>query len=535
MMRRSRRYVCPLLTLAALCVSAVPARAHPVPRSSHDRTITVRLEREKAGERVTVSVAYRLEVDEQTVVDDDMPPFADEVKFADYWPTRLDAYYREFTRIYAPIFGRKLRADIDGSALVFACVKRTHTLTDENGQKLGHLRCDFEFRASAPVSPGKPHRFSFREGNYLFQKGQIDVSFVSGPGIRILDSVAPSAELKKRATNFLRSGDDDRLREIRATFEVTDAAAGAAPTNAPTPKTPAPKARQADEEHTGLFELFLHSDHALWVLLLLAAWIGAVHALTPGHGKTLIAAYLVGEHGTVWHALVLGLATTITHTAVVIAVALGLWLFYPAGASESTRQTVQTGLQLAMGLLVVSAGVWLLLRRLAGKADHFHIGGHGHHHHHGSHHHHHAHDHEHGPDGSVIPRKQPVGWWGLVVMGMSGGIVPCWDAIAILGVAVGTNMIWLALPLVLAFSAGLASVLVLLGILVVRARGFATSRWSEGGFVRALPVLSAVAVTLLGFWLCYEAVRSRPPQEHAAVEPVSPPLLHRHAGAGRLS
>jgi ABC-type nickel/cobalt efflux system permease component RcnA len=472
-----------------------------------------------------VSVAYRLEVDEWTVLNDDMPPFADEVKFADFGRTKVDAFFGEFTRIYAPILARKLRADIDGAPLEFACVKRAHAVRDEKGQLLGHLRCDFEFRASAPVSPGKPHRFNFREGNYLLQKGLIDVSFSSGSGLRTLDRVVPSAELKKLAPNFLGPGDDDRLREIRATFELSTSRGvpgGTAATKAPAAPTPAPSVRQTDEEHTGLFQLFLHSDHALWVLLLLAAWIGAVHALTPGHGKTLIAAYLVGEHGTVWHALVLGLVTTLTHTAVVIAVALGLWLFYPTGASESTRQTVQTGLQLAMGLLVVCAGVWLLLRRLAGKADHFHIGGHGHHHHHG-HGHHHSHDHadhDHDANGNVVPRKRPVGWWGLVMMGMSGGIVPCWDAIAILGVAVGTNMIWLALPLVLAFSAGLASVLVLLGILVVRARGFATSRWGEGRIVRALPVLSALAVTLLGFWLCYEAVRTRPSQEHAAARVV---------------
>src|SRR5262249_42560109 len=153
---------------------------------------------------------------------------------------------------------------------------------------------------------------------------------------------------------------------------------------------------------------FLHSDHAFWVLLLIAAWAGAVHALTPGHGKTLIAAYLIGERGTVWHALVLGLVTTFTHTAVVIVVALGLWLFYPGKLPESESQSLQTGLQVAMGLLVACMGVWLLLRRLSGKADHVHIGGHGHHHHHGHSHHHHEHDHAHADhthdaEGNALP------------------------------------------------------------------------------------------------------------------------------------
>src|SRR5206468_381961 len=102
------------------------------------------------------------------------------------------------------------------------------------------------------------------------------------------------------------------------------------------------------------------------------------------------------------------------------------------------------------------------LQRLSGRADHIHIGG-GHHHHHGHHHH---------PPAEPPPGER-VGWWGLVVLGMSGGIVPCWDAVAMLLLAVGMNLVWLALPLLLAFSAGLAAVLVLIGILVVQVRRFA--------------------------------------------------------------
>jgi nickel/cobalt transporter (NicO) family protein len=524
----------PLLALTAAVAAPALARAHPVPKENHDRTITVRLDR--AGtDQLLVTVAYRLEVDEWTVIEKDMPPFKDEANFADFGREKLDAFYGEFTRLYAPILARKLYATVARSALAdswllrrlavlarrvdldtliekseplkFECVKREHRVRDEQGVLLGHLRCDFEFRASARLAPGRVHYLTFREGNYLLQNGLIDVSLGHGGGVDLLDSEAPTAELKKRGQTSLGPGDDDRLRSVAATFRTL--APGQAPAPA-SPKAPEPVRPAPPEHDEGLFQLFLHSDHALWLLLLLAAWIGAVHALTPGHGKTLIAAYLVGERGTVWHALVLGLVTTFTHTAVVIAVALGLWLLYPAGVPDEARRSVNYGLQLTMGLLVLAAGVWLLLRRLSGKADHFHLGGHGHHHHHHGHHHHHHHDHahadhDHDAEGNVVPRQGSVGWWGLVTLGISGGIVPCWDAIAILAVTVGTNMVWLALPLVLAFSAGLASVLVVIGILVVRARGFATSRWGEGRLVRSLPVLSALAVTLIGVWLCLDA------------------------------
>src|SRR5262249_34055315 len=155
-------------------------------------------------------------------------------------------------------------------------------------------------------------------------------------------------------------------------------------------------------------------------LLLMAAAFGAVHALTPGHGKTLVAAYLVGERGTAWHALVLGIVTTLAHTGAVLVLALVLPVFFP----NSLEHAVGT-LGLIAGLLIVGLGFWLLLRRLRGRADHFHLGGHAHHHHHHGDHFHDAHGHAH-----PLPNTGgPVGWWGLVLLGLSGGMVPCVDAI----------------------------------------------------------------------------------------------------------
>src|SRR5207249_10873238 len=115
-----------------------------------------------------------------------------------------------------------------------------------------------------------------------------------------------------------------------------------------------------------LYELFRETEYGFWALLCLAAAVGAVHALTPGHGKTLVAAYLVGERGTVGHALLLGLVTTLTHTGVVIAIAVALRIYFPyGGMSEAARQDLQMALGLGGGLLVAGLGAWLLLRRLS--------------------------------------------------------------------------------------------------------------------------------------------------------------------------
>src|SRR5262249_35174560 len=108
-------------------------------------------------------------------------------------------------------------------------------------------------------------------------------------------------------------------------------------------------------------------------------------------------------------------------------------------ASRLDPSALQTGLGLVMGLIVAGLGIWLLLQRLGGRADHIHLsGGHHHHHHHRHGHDDHHHDHEHGDhthahdhEHSHAPVPAP-GWWGLVVLGISGGIIPCWDAIALL-------------------------------------------------------------------------------------------------------
>ena len=96
------------------------------------------------------------------------------------------------------------------------------------------------------------------------------------------------------------------------------------------------------------------------------------------------------------------------------------------------------------------------------------------------------------------------------MLGINGGIVPCWDAIVVLVLAVSTNQLWLALPMLLAFSAGLAAVLIFIGIAVVRAKGLAGPRLRSSKAARLLPIASAVVVTALGLWLCYDSLHVKP-------------------------
>ena len=207
---------------------------------------------------------------------------------------------------------------------------------------------------------------------------------------------------------------------------------------------------------------------------------------------------LSGSRGTYWHAIILGVVTTLTHTAAVIVLAF-LLILLPIDQKQVLALQGLIG-----GFLIAGLGLWLLIRRLTGQADHFHVGG-GHHHHHGFDGH--THD-EHAA--LVLPKPGKSRIWEVVALGMGGGILPCWDAVILLGFAISSGHVNLGLPLLLAFSAGLASVLVVLGLVVVGAARIArlaapSSNWLSA-LVRPLPVLSALVVTLMGLWLCYGAL-----------------------------
>ncbi len=445
-------------------------------------------------------VEYRLEVDEWTIYENDMQPYRDEVKAIDYrtYPMK---YYAKFAEIYAPIYASHLVARIDkGEPAKLYCLSHKERLHDEDGKGLGHLRCDFVYEATIDLPTDRPMKLSFREQNYDFEKGQIVLSLANEAGLAIESRTAPDETLWKRMqADKQEPGDDARLREILLQLAPIPAPAKAIDkTAAPMLKdevtTPPPPPRKATKDHDDWFDLrrlILQTDYGIGLVMLLAFVFGAAHALTPGHGKTLVAAYLVGERGTVWHALYLGLVTTLTHTGVVMLLALVLTLASPE-MQQKIKTWIENGLGLVMGLIIVCMGFWLLLQRLAGRADHVHVGG-------GLHHHHDGATHE--------PRT--LGWRGLTILGITGGMIPCWDAVGVLFITIGTSEIWLVLPAVAVFSAGLAVVLVVIGVLIVQVPKVIETRFGSGRVLHALPIVSAILVTLMGLWVCYEGVHGK--------------------------
>lgn len=241
---------------------------------------------------------------------------------------------------------------------------------------------------------------------------------------------------------------------------------------------------------------------------------GAAHALSPGHGKAVVAAYLAGSRGTIGDAVYLGTVVTITHTAGVFA--LGLVALYASQYLLVDRLLVWFSFM--SGLLIVIIGGWLFWSRWQafrsgnsaeehqhrhwplGK-PHSHSHGHGHHHEHDHSHGHGGHEHSHGHDHGNGHHHHPprAGRGSLLSLGISGGLVPCPEAMAVLLISFTINRIALGLLVLVAFSFGLAAVLIAIGIAMVLA-GPALSRLTKDGpLLRVLPVGSAVVVTLLGF------------------------------------
>src|SRR5262249_27067357 len=239
----------------------------------------------------------------------------------------------------------------------------------------------------------------------------------------------------------------------------------------------------------------------------------ACHALTPGHGKTIVGAYLVGSRGTVRHAVFLGLVVTITHTLGVYLLGLGTL----AASAWVVPERLYPWTSVLSGLLVVLVGASLVTARLA--AAH----GHQHHHHDHSHEHGPNHSHDHAPDHShgpghdhhhhghphspLPPADAPVTLRSLLALGVSGGLLPCPSALVVMLGAIALHRIAFGLALIVAFSVGLAGVLTGIGVALVYARGLSGTLPLGGRAGRYVPVASALVISLAGMAIVLEALR----------------------------
>jgi ABC-type nickel/cobalt efflux system permease component RcnA len=408
----------------------------------------------------------------------------------------------------------------------------------------------------------------YRDHNFPSRIGWKEVVAVAGPGVTFLSSSAPtldrSSELSNYPTDLLNSPPDDLEASINFELPASaakqgsrgDAAAADLPprprsvsssgkdpirklgassalppqsalradpagraatsvnrsavptTSAPSSKPVELQANQQGTPKNRFTELMTAKPFSVWFLMMaagIAAGLGALHALEPGHGKTIVAAYLVGSRGTARHAVLLGIVVTAAHTAGVYL--LGVLTLY--ASQYIVPEQLYPWLGVLSGVTVAGLGIFLLLRNLTGETS-------GHSHADGKNHSHwfvamlkpSGARNSDGPGTSSANKHASLRE--LFTLGVTGGIVPCPAALVVLLSAFSLHKIGFGLFLITSFSFGLALVLVIVGLTMVYTKQF-LSRFKTGSpMLRHLPTLSSSFMVVLGVGIAVSALTSSP-------------------------
>jgi nickel/cobalt transporter (NicO) family protein len=367
--------------------------------------------------------------------------------------------YQERGRVEQPGFAaavaRKLDLRLDGRRARLAVRESRFDLKPGAGG-LKTLRYEAVFQARAGGS-----KLELRDRNYANRIGWREIVVRARDGAKLVRASVPG----RSVSDDLRAYPDELLdvRRATASFELGTRRADPPELGPPT----------GGETAGGLESLIAERELGAGVVvlsLLLATFWGAAHALTPGHGKAIVAGYLVGSRGRPRHAVALGLIVTVTHTIGVFA----LGLVTLALSAFVVPERLYPWLALASGLLVVGVGVGVLRRRLKP---------------HRHHHHHHARDVR-----------------GLLGVGVAAGLLPCPSALVVLLSAIALHRIGLGLALILAFSVGLAATITGIGLVAVLARRAFGRLRLDGRLVRALPAVSAALIVTLGIGMILKAL-----------------------------
>lgn len=285
---------------------------------------------------------------------------------------------------------------------------------------------------------------------------------------------------------------------------------------------------------TNLGDVFRDGAANAWLFAPTAVALGALHGLEPGHSKTMMAAFIVAVRGTVAQAVLLGLAATVSHTAIVWIVTLtGLYL-----GSRWNIDATEPYLQLASGVLILAVAAWMTWRtwsdRRSPAAHEPHDHDHDHDHDHVHDHDHHSHDHGHGhgaghshadPQEGLLVLDEAsmdaherqhaedikrrfsnrhVTTGQIVLFGLTGGLIPCPASITVLILCLQLERVTLGAALVLCFSIGLALTMVAVGVAAALGVRHASNRWAGFEKIAArAPYFSGALISLVGLYTLY--------------------------------
>lgn len=474
-----------LMAGVILALSPLPVEAHPLGNFTINHFSRVVIGEDRISVRYVIDMAEIPAFQERNAIDGDND---DETDAAE-----VDAYLDR--TVPALIDG--LRLVVGGSPLPLVLESRELTFPPgQGGLSTLRLVLDLTTEMVGPTGAG-----SFENANYDEQIGWREIVVKAGPGIALEEAsvgdVGLSDELRAYPPDLLDTPPD--MRSASFSFGPGTGEAG--------DLDPAPGVIDGRPDDP-LASLVGGTLSPLYIALAFALSIGlgAVHGVSPGHGKTLVAAYLIGSQGTLRQGIWLGMIVAVTHTAGVFVLgALTL-----AATELIVPQRVIEWLSLITGVAVIILGISLLVRLRSGVrpgsalADETGVHAHGHDH---SHPHHHSH----GASGPL----PPLSGRSLVALGLLGGLVPSGSALIVLLLGVTLDRIAFGIALILAFGVGMAIVLAAISVSVVVVRKRSASR--EGGWLthplaaRAatlLPSLTALAALVTGILLTVQAVRS---------------------------
>jgi ABC-type nickel/cobalt efflux system permease component RcnA len=495
-----------VVVAAAVLAFARPAAAHPLGNFTVNHLSRITVDRE------SIRVRYVLDLAE-------IPAFALE-RSLDPHGTPSQAVLARWADEHARAIAPQLSLAVDGrNAALEPIGAAVRTRPGAGG--LSTLYFTATYRAT--IGAGA-HRIEYRDRTEPGRLGWKDV--VTGT------TREPTGELRSYPGALIGS---PRTRtvlaaQVDASGRITADAAGIADESAAADPAAAPLARS-----NALSDVLAKgaSDPLIVIgALLLAIALGALHALEPGHGKTLLAVSLVGARATSRQALVLAAALTVAHTAGVLA--LGVVVL--AATHWIVPEQVYPWLTLLSGVVVTVIGGRALAREVRLRLpfahahahvhphahphehDHVHAPGdqhhvhaadagvaHGHDHHNDGHDHGHAHDRDHASldddahaRAHAIPGTAPLTFRSAVVAAASGNIAPCPAALVVLLAAIALHRVGYGLALIVAFSIGLAGVLTILGIAVVRSAAWLVARPQFDRVARFAPLVTSLVIATIG-------------------------------------
>jgi ABC-type nickel/cobalt efflux system permease component RcnA len=449
-----------------------------------------------------------------------------------------DATLPPYLKQQAAAWDKGLRLEVDGQAVRLDAVSESVIFPPGAGG-LPTMKIGVVYRGVVRDTGEKRH-LRYTDSNFDGHAGWKEIVVTLGKGVMLVGpqqfQIDRSAQLTDYPTNLLNSPPQDLEAEFDYSMEAVPvvvtsvspvlpkekmepekAQAAIAPSSpAVHPTELAQKAadpvlqlapnKQATPRNR-FTELMARPEMGFWFLLtaaFLAAGLGAAHALEPGHGKTIVAAYLVGSRGRTRHAVGLGLLVTAAHTAGVYA--LGAVVLY--ASKYVIPERIYPWLSIFSGMVIAVLAGYLLLRAWTGVEEPEHEAGVMH-----SHWYSKRRDRSEVDAAAVVSTeviagtKKTVPLKQLLLLGITGGIIPCPAALVVLLSAVSLHRVGLGLFLIVAFSLGLATVLITIGIAMVKARSL-LSRWKTDSPVmkKWLPMASASAMLIAGLAIATTAL-----------------------------